>query len=92
MIRAMNHAVVVVAVVMSAAMLCAAETKPRGEKARQAITAQKDSPHTFLVVNTGHVPTVKKPGHPVHDDVDAFIREAVASGASFPFERSLSER
>ena len=54
---------------------------------RKAIDEQNDSPHTLLIVKAGHVPTVKKPGHPVHDDVDAFIRKAVASSEAHPFAR-----
>ena len=53
---------------------------------RQAIEAQKDSPHQMLVMNAGHVPTVKKDGHPVHDQVDAFVRRVTASRSSKPFE------
>jgi len=53
---------------------------------RQAIDEQESSPHRFLLVNAGHVPTVKSPGHSVHDDVDAFIRKAAAARATYPFE------
>lgn len=53
---------------------------------RQAIDAQKDSPHKLLVIKAGHVPTVKSPGHPVHDEVDKFIRKAIAADLSLPFK------
>lgn len=53
---------------------------------RQVIAAQKDSPHQLLVMNAGHVPTAKKDGHPVHDQVDAFIRRVTAKNPSVPFE------
>lgn len=54
---------------------------------RQAIDAQKNSPHKLLVMNAGHVPTVKKPGHPVHDKVDTFIRKVMATSPPVPFEK-----
>lgn len=53
---------------------------------RKAIDDQENSPHTLLVMDAGHVPTVKKPGHPVHDEVDSFIRRVTASRSAFPFE------
>ena len=53
---------------------------------RQAIDAQKDSPHEFLVLNAGHVPTVKKDGHPVHNQVDAFIKRATKRNPNPPFQ------
>jgi len=60
---------------------------------RQAIDGQKNSPHELLLLEgTGHVPTAKKDGHRVHDDVDAFIRRAVSSRASFPFAKDQEVR
>jgi len=56
---------------------------------RKAIEKQKDSPHKLLIVNTGHVPTVKTPGHPVHDEVDKFIRRAISFSKSYPFTKNL---
>jgi len=55
---------------------------------RKAIAEQKDSPHKLLVLSTGHVPTAKKDGHPVHDEVDKFIRKAVSSRKSYPFKKT----
>ena len=55
------------------------------EGLRKAIDQQENSPHKLVVVKTGHVPTVKKPGHSVHNEVDAFIRKAVSSRARYPF-------
>ena len=55
---------------------------------RKAIDEQKDSPHKLVVLNTGHVPTVKDDGHPVHDEVDTFIRKAVSVSTSYPFEKN----
>ena len=52
---------------------------------RQAIETQKDTPHQLLVLNAGHVPTVKKNGHPVHDQVDAFVRKTTSARTSYPF-------
>ncbi len=46
----------------------------------------KEAPHEFLVVNAGHVPTVKKDGHPVHDQVDAFIKRAMKRNPNSPFK------
>ena len=54
---------------------------------RQAIDEQNDAPHKLLVLNTGHVPTVKQDGRPVHDEVDAFIKGVVAARTSHPFEK-----
>ena len=59
---------------------------------RQAIAEQKNSPHRLLVTKTGHVPTAKKDGHPVHDEVDRFIREVVSSRKSYPFQKPSSKR
>lgn len=59
---------------------------------RQAIDAQKDSPHKLLVMQAGHVPTVKKPGHPVHDEVDKFIRTIAASKPPHPFKQALTSK
>jgi pimeloyl-ACP methyl ester carboxylesterase len=59
---------------------------------RQAIDEQENSPHKILIVKAGHVPTVKKPGHSVHNDVDAFIRRAVAPGTTYPFEKIAKAR
>lgn len=53
---------------------------------RQAIDDQKDSPHRMLVINAGHVPTVKKDGHPVHDQVDSFIQHAIKRNSASPFK------
>ena len=58
---------------------------------RKAIEEQENSPHKLLVVNAGHVPTVKKPGHPVHDEVDVFIRKAVSRSGLNPFEATTEE-
>lgn len=55
---------------------------------RQAIEDQKDSPHQLLIVPGGHVPTAKKDGHPVHDQVDAFIKRVTSGGAAYPFARA----
>jgi hypothetical protein len=51
---------------------------------RQAIDGQKNSPHQILMLKGGHVPT-NKDGHPVHDEVDAFIRKSMSARKSFPF-------
>jgi hypothetical protein len=53
---------------------------------RKAIDEQTCSPHKMVCLNTGHVPTVKQDGHPVHDEVDAFVRKVSSSRTSFPFE------
>ena len=59
---------------------------------RKAIESQKNSPHKLLIVKAGHVPTVKKPGHPVHNNVDTFIRKAVTARKSFPFETKANRK
>jgi len=59
---------------------------------RQAIKEQKISPHKLLVTKTGHVPTAKKDGHPVHDEVDKFIRKVISSRKSYPFQKPADER
>ena len=51
----------------------------------QAIAGQKNSPHKLQVINAGHVPTVKKSGHPIHDEVDGFICKTTSARNSFPF-------
>lgn len=58
---------------------------------RQAIDEQEDSPHQLLVVKAGHVPTAKKPGHPVHDQVDAFIKRAIKRNPTSPFKAKASK-
>ena len=51
---------------------------------RQAIKEQEDSPHQVLMLKGGHVPT-NRDGHPVHKEVDAFVRQAISRNASPPF-------
>jgi hypothetical protein len=58
---------------------------------RQAIEEQEDSPHRILMLEGGHVPT-NRDGHSVHETVDAFIRKAAASRASYPFEQDVEAR
>ncbi len=58
---------------------------------RKAIEEQKDSPHKLVVAKAGHVPTVKTPGHPIHNDVDTYIRKAVSSRTSDPFEEATDK-
>jgi len=57
------------------------------EGMRQAIEQQKDSPHKLVMLNTGHVPTNKE-GNRAHDEVDAFIRQAVSARPSYPFKET----
>jgi len=53
---------------------------------RQAIEEQERSPHKILMLEGGHVPT-NRDGHSVHETVDAFIRKAISSRTSYPFEK-----
>ncbi len=52
---------------------------------RKAIDEQNDSPHTLLIVKAGHVPTVKKPGHPGQDEVDKLIRKNTSTRTNYTF-------
>jgi hypothetical protein len=59
---------------------------------RQAIEEQENSPHQILKLDDwGHVPT-NRDGSPANDVVDAFIRKAVSSRTSYPFEKAASAK
>jgi hypothetical protein len=62
---------------------------------RKAIEEQEDSPHKLLIVKAGHVSTkkpVRRGGHPVHDDVDGFIKRVASSRESYPFGPAADAR
>ncbi len=63
---------------------------------RRAIEEQKNSPHKLLILDAGHVPTSKGAGHrmnlPALDGVDTFIRKAMTSRKSHPFEETAGAK